>query len=120
MDGFLILGGDRRLSYTAKYLAEHGHRVLTALSDNIDDVDNIERALAAVRNVVLPLPAFRDGVFVTAPLSDGRLSAKRLLYGLEPGQRVFGGQFVKHFPVADRHRFAALTRDLRCNALRNP
>ena len=43
-----------------------------------------------------------------------------ILLGVAMGSSVFCGQFVKHFPVADRHRFAALTRDLRRNALRNP
>ena len=97
MDEFLLLGGDRRLSYTAQYLADHGHRVLTALSDDIEDQDDVELAVSAVQNIVLPLPAFQDGVFVTAPRAKRRLSARRLFYCLKPGQRLFGGQLGAYF-----------------------
>ena len=70
---FLILGGDRRMAYTAAYLAKWGHSVGAYANSYAEDVPEAEYmesltvAMDCCDNIIMGIPFTRDGITMFAP-----------------------------------------------------
>ncbi len=104
-----VLGGDRRMLFTAAHLAASGHAVTvyghgTALPDGCDGVRAESSFATAVSNadaLVLPLPATRDGWTVWCPSEPTQTPtleqvAERM--HREPTLCLFGGRLPTDLP----------------------
>ena len=80
---FTVLGGDRRLHYTAEALRHAGHTV-TVLPG--DENDQPQTAL-----LILPVPLTRDGETVFAPAADKPILLRALADYLPTSTQVFCG-----------------------------
>ena len=80
---FTVLGGDRRLCYTAEALRQAGHTV-TKLAGDVRDVPDTPL-------LVLPVPLTRDGETLSAPSADKPMPLQTLVDILPQSAQVFCG-----------------------------
>lgn len=72
----LILGGDRRMAYTASYLTEWGYRVCAYANSFAENVCGVKRmsglceAMDSCDNIIMGIPFTRDGSTMFAPFCD--------------------------------------------------
>ncbi len=85
MNDILFLGGDKRIIYAAKAVAKHYPVSATGLGDSFPVPKG------KYDNIVLPLPATRDGVNITAPLSKDILPVELIKNYASDNARVFCG-----------------------------
>lgn len=95
---FLTLGGDIRQAYMMEYLAEEGYSVKAALMERAElnalkHCETWRSGIESAKYIVLPLPAFSNGVCLTTPLSENSVELGELVKALQPGQWVLGGMF---------------------------
>lgn len=91
---FSVLGGDVRQLYLSRFLNENGFKVNNfglgepdgSLCDAVKDADC----------VVLPLPLSRDGVYLNAPLYDGKILLSELFTAIPKNSFVFAGMIRKN------------------------
>lgn len=95
---FGVMGGDRRQVCLARSLAEDGYETLVSRVELAQDAGlrHTEPELLCRRCdvVILPLPATRDGVYLNAPLSAGKVPLDESLARLLEGKRVYGGMLA--------------------------
>lgn len=82
---FLFIGGDRRIIYAAKTLAERHNVAAVGLSAFLP------KAEGRYHNIVLPLPFSREEGFLNAPLSNERLPLSLISDYAAEGATVFSG-----------------------------
>lgn len=70
-----IIGGDSRQAYLAGMLADDGYTVIVSALDKKEDISSrcfagtVGETAAAADMIVLPMPASRDGITLSAPFS---------------------------------------------------
>ena len=92
---FAVLGGDRRLYWTARGLREMGCTVRTFALDDPDGAfasQSLPQALAGADVVLLPLPAFTGENLLNVSAGQPSVALSALLDRLSPGMLVFGGK----------------------------
>lgn len=82
---YLFIGGDRRIIYAAKALAQRHSVAALGLSENMPNAEG------KYRNIVLPLPFSREEGFLNAPLSSQRLPLSLISDYADEGATVFSG-----------------------------
>ena len=80
---FTVMGGDRRLAYTAEALRHAGHTV-TVLSGDTNEAPQTEL-------LILPVPLTRDGETIFAPAADKPMALRALAERLPTHTQVFCG-----------------------------
>lgn len=94
---FLILGGDRRMAYTAAYLTEWGYSVGAYANSCADGVPgtkpmtSLSEAMSAYDNIIMGIPFTRDGNTVYAPFCEKTIYADDILDLTKPGHRFAAG-----------------------------
>ena len=95
---FLILGGDRRMAYTARYLTEQGYAVgayANHCAEGISDVvsmANLGDAMDLYDNIIMGIPFTRDGCTMYAPLCQETITTDHILDLTEPRHSFAVGQ----------------------------
>ena len=81
----LILGGDRRMAYTASYLTEWGYSVCAYANScaetmaDVLSVASLAEAMAFCDRIIMGIPFTRDGVTMYAPFCDETISIDDIL-----------------------------------------
>jgi len=95
MNEFLIIGGDERFLFAAKYIAAktpcsvYGFCKKQAVDVKVSFVDDFDK-IFYYQNIVLPLPVTRDGVNLHTPLFDGRIAITSLV-SFPEGTKIYAG-----------------------------
>lgn len=93
---YSVIGGDLRIAYLAGLLAQNGITVFAAGLENSDYIPDgvfftdINCAINFADNIILPLPASRDGKTVNAPFSDKPIYYNDIIHKLKD-KKVFAG-----------------------------
>lgn len=82
-NGYTLVGGDRRIFWTARYLERQGHPLRTWGVEG--EEDSVDQVLSG--NIILPLPAFQGERI----RGSAGIPVEAFLERLKPGSRVFGG-----------------------------
>lgn len=92
-----VLGGDLRQGYLADLLADEGHTVIVSALDKLDTISprcfagTVGEMAAAAEVIILPMPASRDGVTLTAPFSYTPVYMSEIWPAFSPSTLVLGG-----------------------------
>ncbi len=95
---FLILGGDRRMAYTAGYLAEWGYSVgaygnsYAQNAVGVSPMENLRDAMGSYDNIIMGIPFTRDGSTMYAPFCNEVISADDILDMTKPCHNFAVGQ----------------------------
>lgn len=100
-----IIGGDLRIVYLVKMLAEEDFEVFTYAQEkaqelkalkNIHSCDTIQEAVAKSNYIVSSIPLSKDGITVTAPFSDFKVKLEDLQKELK-GKKFIAGKLSDAF-----------------------
>ncbi len=99
-DIFGIIGGDARQVYLARSMQGDGHEVLICCLENARDTAGLRQTglhslVERCKNIILPLPATRDGRCLNTPFSNLEVRLDGDFAGLFLESRVFGGMMNK-------------------------
>lgn len=95
---FSVIGGDLRLAYLAKSLANDGFSVKCFGVDQSIDISpailctSLQKTVENTENVILPLPVTRDGIHTFALAEKEYIRLSDVLECVTPSQRLFGGK----------------------------
>lgn len=93
---YVIIGGDERLAYAARYLKDYGHDVSAFANDaavgfGAARCGNLHDAMSGER-IIFGIPFSRDGETVFAPLGSEKISAEDVIAAVMPSHVIFGGK----------------------------
>ena len=95
-----VIGGDTRSAHLANMLADEGYTVIVSALEkqNITSLacfaGEIGESIGAADIVVLPMPASRDGITLTAPLSYGAVYLSDIFAVCGKNQLILGGMIT--------------------------
>ncbi len=103
---FGVIGGDRRQIYLARSIARDGYPVYISCLENGEGAReltslDLTQLSEKCSTVILPLPVTRDGAFLNAPLSQGKVPLDDSFASLFLGKDVYGGMMEKLYSSSD-------------------
>ncbi len=102
-ENILVLGGDARQLYAAKYFLDKGYYTeIYGFSQAEDDfgcrkAKSLEEGIDKARVIVLPMPVTRDGACLNAPYNECIIKLNEIYPLLNCEKRVYGGIVNKEF-----------------------
>lgn len=107
---FGIIGGDKRQLYLAKSIMDDDYKVYVAGFELSKDTAGlyelpVDKLIELSDNIILPLPATRDGVNIFAPYSEKDIAADDLFVRSLANKNVFGGLMNKLVRLDDNWKY---------------